>query len=98
MFWRKITAFSWLRETWWVFSFCCLTGLVYLHAVKNRNASLQEMAFRCREMEKHRFEVLQEKEDLSLRIASQHDPAWVEMVLMREIGVVPEGWVKVHFR
>ena len=34
---------------------------------KQKSHSLPEMAFRCREMEKHRFEVLQEKEDLKFK-------------------------------
>jgi hypothetical protein len=33
-----------------------------------------------------------------LAIASQNDPAWIEMVLLREIGVVPAGFLKVHFK
>jgi hypothetical protein len=75
-----------------------LVSFTYLHALKNRNAALQEMAFRFYEMEKERLAISQEKEDLQLRLASQNDPAWIEMVLMREMGVVPEGWIKVHFK
>ncbi len=88
---------SWFSRSWWVVCFCSLVGLLYLHALKNRNAALSEISFRLEEMEKECCMVLQEKEDLQLRIASQGDPAWIEMILMREIGVVPEGWIKVHF-
>ncbi|MDE3047241.1 MAG: hypothetical protein KGI83_02705 [Verrucomicrobiota bacterium] len=49
-------------------------------------------------MENEKAQVLQIKEDLQLRIASQNDPAWIEMVLIRELGVVPEGFLKVHFK
>lgn len=48
--------------------------------------------------------VLQEKktaalehDDLLLQIRAQNDPEWVELVLMRRLGVVPEGQVKVYF-
>ncbi len=94
----KATLLSWLQQGWWVFLFCSLIGLTYLHALKSRNAALDEMAYRFREMEKEQMLALQEKDDLQMRIASQQDPAWIEMVLMREIGVVPEGWIKVHFK
>jgi hypothetical protein len=94
----KATKLSWLQQGWWVALFCSFVGLGYLHALKSRNAALDEMAFRFSEMEKERFLALQEKDDLQMRIASQNDPAWIEMVLMREIGVVPEGWIKVHFK
>ena len=44
------------------------------------------------------FQILKdEKEYLELKIASQNDPAWIEMVLMRDLGVVPEGYLKVYF-
>lgn len=94
----KPARFSLLKGWWWVTVSVFLIGVFYLHALKSRNASLKEMAFRFHQMEKEYFAALQEKDDLQLRIASQNDPAWVEMVLMREIGVVPEGWIKVHFK
>lgn len=95
---REPATISWLQSSWWVVLFCTAVGLMHLHALKNRNAVLREITFRYHEMEKERCMVLQEKEDLQMRIASQNDPAWIEMVLMREIGVVPEGWIKVHFQ
>ena len=39
-----------------------------------------------------------EKQQLQLKIASQTDPAWIEMILMRDLGVVPEGYLKVYFK
>ena len=38
------------------------------------------------------------KEDLTLKISSQSDPSWIEQVLMKELGVVPENQIKVHFK
>ena len=94
---QKAAGFFWFQGSWWVLLFCAFVSLAYLHALKGRNAALGEMAFRFGVMEKEKMTVLQEQEDLRMRIASQNDPAWIEMVLMREIGVVPEGWMKVHF-
>lgn len=39
-----------------------------------------------------------EQQELILQIESQTDPAWVEMVLKRNLGLVPEGQVKVYFK
>lgn len=58
---------------------------------------IAELQFRLSEMNKVSLLADQEKEELSLQIASQSDPAWIEMVLLREVGVVPEGFLKVHF-
>ena len=95
---REPVRLSWIQSSWWVIAFCSIVGLMHLHALKNRNAALKEISFRFDEMEKERSMMSQEKEDLQMRIASQNDPAWIEMVLMREVGVVPEGWIKVHFK
>lgn len=34
---------------------------------------------------------------LTQEIDSLNDPKWVEMILMKELGVVPEGQIKVYF-
>lgn len=86
----------WL-QSWWVVAFCALIGCVYLQAFKQKRVAISELAFRLEEMEKEKLLVLQEKEEWNLRIASEGDPAWIEMILMRELGVVPEGFLKVHF-
>jgi hypothetical protein len=49
-------------------------------------------------MQKEKCAALQNRELLQLQIVSQSDPSWIEMILMRDLGVVPEGWLKVHFK
>ncbi|OGN65090.1 MAG: hypothetical protein A3E80_03755 [Chlamydiae bacterium RIFCSPHIGHO2_12_FULL_49_9] len=89
--------FKMWRKSWWVVLFCLTTGFAYFDVVKEKKAALRELAFRLGEMEKEKILALQEKEDLQLRIASESDPSWIEMILMRDLGVVPEGFLKVHF-
>ena len=81
-----------------VVAFCTLVSIVYVPAMKNRNRTVSELVFRLSEMEKQKQLALAEKEELSLTIASQGDPSWIELVLLREMGVVPEGFLKVHFK
>lgn len=95
---EKGAKYSWIQKWWWCMLCCFAISLVYLHAMKGKQAALREISFRYHEMEKQLAAAMEEKEDLELRLASQNDPAWIEMVLMREIGVVPEGWMKVHFQ
>ena len=40
---------------------------------------------------------LTQQEDLLLQINSQSDPEWVELTLMRGLGLVPEGQKKIVF-
>jgi hypothetical protein len=43
-------------------------------------------------------EAMKIQEKLLLTINSQSDPAWIELVLFRELGLVPEGAAKVWFK
>lgn len=87
----------WSRS-WWVILFCAITSLTYFHFLKDKKGALYVLNVRLKEMEMEKFQALQKREDLELRIASQNDPAWIEMVLIRDLGVVPEGFLKVHFK
>jgi hypothetical protein len=53
---------------------------------------------RMRLLEIEKQLALQEREDLLLQIASQSDPAWIELVLMKGLGLVPKGYKKVYFK
>jgi hypothetical protein len=83
---------------WWVVVFCTVTSLVYFHALKEKKSAVRNLGFRLEKMEQEKWFAFQKREDLQLRIASQNDPAWIEMILMRDLGVVPEGFLKVHFK
>jgi len=78
-------------------AFCLVALFAFGQAMKKRASMIAELQFRLSEMNKVSLLADQEKEELSLQIASQSDPAWIEMVLLREVGVVPEGFLKVHF-
>ncbi len=41
---------------------------------------------------------LEEKGDLLLQLNSRNDKDWIEMVLKKRLGVVPEGQMKVYFK
>ncbi|MBS0648355.1 MAG: hypothetical protein JSS10_03910 [Verrucomicrobia bacterium] len=89
---------SWLHRNWWVMVFIGLCALVYLHAMRQKDHSFQEMAVSLRALEKEKAEVLTQQEELLLQIHSQSDSAWVEMVLKANLGMVPEGQTKVYFK
>jgi hypothetical protein len=89
---------DWVSRYWWVLSFCLVAAIGFAHAMKSRHAVLADLKFRLSEMEQEYAGLCQLKEDLSLQIASENDPAWVELVLLRQMGVVPEGFLKVHFK
>lgn len=85
-------------RSWWVIAFCAVTGMLQFHFLKEKTNRVQILTQRLEEMEKEKWLALQKRDDLHLRIASQNDPAWIELILMRDLGVVPEGFLKVHFK
>ena len=94
---RAIMSGSWWREWWWVVVFCLTATFMYLHFIQTKKSQIEELSSRFAEMKKEKLFALQERESLRLQIESQTDPSWIEMILMRDLGVVPEGWLKVHF-
>jgi hypothetical protein len=86
------------RRSWWVVAFCLMTAFAHYHFHKEKKAALNSLSIRLQDMELEKLLALEKRGDLELRIASQNDPAWIEMVLMRDLGVVPEGFLKVHFK
>ena len=87
-----------LFKSWWVFLFVAVMMLVYVHGMHLKNVQQEELAARKAALEKEKMVALRQQEELLLRIKSQDDPQWVELVLMKELGLVPEGHVKVYFK
>ena len=94
----SLTSRTWLHRNWWVIAFMALCGVLYLHGVRQKNLTYREMSGRLQVLEKEKLLALAEQEELFLQIQSQSDPAWVEMILKRNLGLVPEGQTKVYFQ
>ncbi len=88
---------SWWRAWWWVVCVCLTAICVYFHFINGKKAQVAELTGRFEEVQGQKMLALQERERFRLQIESQSDPSWIEMILMRDLGVVPEGWLKVHF-
>ncbi|MBN1914513.1 MAG: hypothetical protein JW769_01320 [Parachlamydiales bacterium] len=85
------------NKYWWIFCVLLIGAFVYHQAIQSKNHDIEESTHRLQELEKEKKLALQEREDLLLQIHSQSDPAWIELVLMKKLGVVPMGQIKVHF-
>jgi len=87
-----------IKKSWWVFLFMSLCLISYDHAVKKKNAEVELLSHRLTSLEKEEKILQAQREDLALRIYSQEDKDWMELVLMKKLGVVPEGQLKVYFK
>ena len=86
-----------MYHTWWIILFFVFSFVGYKRIVKKKQKAIYEHETAIFSLEKKREEKKEENKELLLQINSQSDPAWIEMILMRELGVVPEGKLKVHF-
>lgn len=95
---------TWIRtlerlciQWWWVL--LCLIVLFMIHerSAKSRQDEFARLQEHLSQLQVQRQAALIHKEDLELQINSQSDPEWVELVLRKGLGLVPEGQVKVFF-
>lgn len=85
-------------ESWWVVLFCAGSFWVYAEAMHKKRGDEISLQQQMEMMLKQKQSLLEQYEDLKLQVNSQQDPAWVELTLMKELGVVPKGHVKVFFQ
>lgn len=87
-----------LIRYWWVLIVLLISFAYYYKNIRPKEVEIRSLKYRVQELKKEKEIAENQKEELLLRIQSQNDPAWIEMVLMKELGVVPEGYIKVHFQ
>jgi hypothetical protein len=81
----------------WFLLLLIASFVVYDFGMKKKNFAIDEIRYRMKALEKEKIKAMALQEDLLLHVNSESDPAYMEMVLMKELGVVPEGKMKVHF-
>lgn len=86
-----------ITQSWWVILFICVCSIVYSHASHKKNEVIATLDDHLNALKDEKSAILQEKEDLLLQINSQSDPAWIQLTLMKGLGLVPEGQLKVYF-
>jgi len=89
------------REIWqyfWVIFVLLGCGALYergLFKIYQQSCNLQEIVSTLEiELEEAQFQ----NNNLNDRLNSQSDPVWVELTLMKVLGLVPEKHVKVIFK
>lgn len=84
-------------RSWWVIIVLILCLAFYEHEQKKRSEVSEALAAKVKELQLKRISALKAQSSLSTQIASQSDPGWIELILMKELGLTPEGQIKVFF-
>jgi len=82
---------------WWVILFCLLCGGFYEQGRKKIDVEYKKLHSQLTKTQNIKNQKLTIQEDLLLKVNSQSDPDFVELLLMKELGVVPEGHLKIFF-
>lgn len=86
-----------LAHYWWVILFVFACGGVYLNAAHKKEEILTGLQNQQDRLLREKELAMRLNEDLSLQINSQSDPEWIQLTLMKGLGLVPEGYLKVYF-
>lgn len=84
-------------KSWWVLALALCAFLWCNHATAIKEKEIADLEYRLHEIDKEKKVTAEEKETLVLKLNSQDDPEWIEQLLMNELGLVPDGYTKVHF-
>lgn len=88
---------SFLSKNGWVILFIVLCSVLYFNATHKKNQVIIPLGQHLKSLKSEKELLVQQKEDLKLQINSQSDPAWIQLTLMKGLGLVPEGQLKVYF-
>lgn len=84
-------------QSWWVVLFGLISFMLFEQGMKIRDTEYAKLQEQYVDLERQKKEALALQDKLMLEINSQSDPAWVELMLMKGLGLVPEGQIKVFF-
>jgi cell division protein FtsL len=84
-------------RSWWVILFLIFCIVAYDQAVIDTQNEKKSLELQYQQMERELKLAYEEKEELILQINSQSDYNWVELCLIKGLGVVPKEYQKVYF-
>ena len=84
-------------KNWWVMAFILMAFALYFQGLYQKNQLVSLLEEKSQGLKREREVATQSKEQLLLRLQSQEDPNWGELVLKQRLGVVAEGETKVVF-
>lgn len=93
---RKV--FRECKASWWVGVFILFTYMLGSKTFNAKEVEITKLMEQLSTLNHEKSLAMQATGDLSRQIESQKDPLFIEKMLMKKLGVVPEGQVKVRFK
>src|SRR5690349_17610673 len=86
-----------ILKSWWLILFLFLSTFAYEQASIHKQNEKTRLLTELESIKKSILVAQAEQDELLLQIESRDDSRWIEMVLMKRLGLVPEGAIKIHF-
>jgi hypothetical protein len=84
-------------KSWWVILFFMICCFAYDQGSFHQRKQVLTLTSKLEKLEKQKEILDLQTKELRLQVASQNDPEYIEMVLMRRLGLILEGQKKVLF-
>ncbi len=94
---KESTLYTFFFRGWWTVLFILFCYGFYLHGMHEKKQLFAELKSNVDLLEKQLCSAIEMREDLILQIDSQNDPAWIEMLIKKQLGMVPSGQTKIYF-
>jgi hypothetical protein len=89
---------QWHFVDWWWVCTCVLVCLfLYERGLNKNNLQFQQLKEQFETLQAEKKQALVLQADLQKQINSQSDIAWIELTLIKTLGLVPENQQKVYF-
>ena len=86
-----------VMQSWWLVLFIIGCYLFYEQGLVKRADDFSRLNRQYLDLQNEKALVSAERENLLLQINSQSDPDWVELTLIKGLGLVQAGQIKVLF-
>ncbi len=94
----KNTVVSELYDSWWVVLVLIFISMLYLKTHEAKDKQINFLASKLESLENEKLLANNRRDKLLLEIQSLQDPDYVEMLLIKEMGVVPQDSIQVRFK
>lgn len=85
-------------RSWYVIAFFLVGFILYENTLENRESLHSQLHQKWKMLKKEKDSKLMLQEELEHHIKSYNDPDWIELILIKNLGLVPDGQQKIYLK
>lgn len=85
-------------QSWWVIVFCLFCIMAYEQKLHEIQINRMQLNNEMEQLKKSKKELLYLQKNLSLTLENQKKEEWIELTLMKKLGVIPKETRKILFQ